>query len=146
MPQDCAGHSTCQQHWLGISCQTCAIRTYLTSRHSGTAITKSTSVPKKVQKSCVCLTWGYWKNSIISKTKGCHLLKSVSDIWGYKAGITKLLKGLCSLWGRADLRTLKARLDVALGSLVWWLATLHIAEGLKLDDHCGPFQPRPFYL
>ena len=39
----------------------------------------------------------------------------------------------------------KARLDVALGSLVWWLATLHIAEGLKFDDHCGPFQPRPFY-
>ena len=35
--------------------------------------------------------------------------------------------------------------DVALGSLVWWLATLHIAGGLKLDDHCGPFQPRPFY-
>jgi len=34
---------------------------------------------------------------------------------------------------------------VALGSLVWWLASLHTAEGLKLDDHCGPFQPRPFY-
>ena len=37
------------------------------------------------------------------------------------------------------------RLDVALGSLVCWLATLHIAGGLKLDGHCGPFQPRPFY-
>ena len=36
-------------------------------------------------------------------------------------------------------------LNDALGSLVWWLATLHIAGGLKLDDHCGPFQPRPFY-
>jgi len=34
---------------------------------------------------------------------------------------------------------------VALGSLVCWLVTLHIAGGLKLDDHCGPFQPRPFY-
>ena len=43
------------------------------------------------------------------------------------------------------LEAFKARLDVALGSLVWWLATLHIAEGLKLDDHYGPFQPRPFY-
>jgi len=32
-----------------------------------------------------------------------------------------------------------------LGSLIWWLATLHIAEGLKPDDHCGPFQPRPFH-
>jgi len=34
---------------------------------------------------------------------------------------------------------------VALGSLVWWLVTLHIAVGLKLDDHSCPFQPRPFY-
>ena len=32
----------------------------------------------------------------------------------------------------------------SLGSLVWWLVTLHIAGELKLDDHCGPFQPRPF--
>ena len=36
-------------------------------------------------------------------------------------------------------------MDVALGSLVWWLATLHTVGGLKLDGHCGPFQPRPFY-
>ena len=39
----------------------------------------------------------------------------------------------------------KARLGVALGSLVWWLATLHIAGRLKLDDRDSPFQPRPFY-
>ena len=44
-----------------------------------------------------------------------------------------------------SLEAFKARLDVALGSLVWWLATLHIAGGLKLDYHCGSFQPRPFY-
>ena len=44
-----------------------------------------------------------------------------------------------------SLEAFKARLDVALGSLVCWLATLHIAGGLKLDDHCGPFQLRPFY-
>ena len=44
-----------------------------------------------------------------------------------------------------SLEAFKARLDVALGSLVWWLVTLHIAGGLRLDDHCGPFQPRPFY-
>ena len=43
-----------------------------------------------------------------------------------------------------SLGAFKARLDVALGSLVWWLVTLHIAGGLKLNDHCGPFQPRPF--
>jgi len=44
-----------------------------------------------------------------------------------------------------SLEAFKARLEVALGSLVWWLAILHIAGGLKLDGHCGPFQPRPFY-
>ena len=44
-----------------------------------------------------------------------------------------------------SLEAFKARLDVALGSLVWWLVTLHIAGCLKLDDHCGPFQLRPFY-
>ena len=44
-----------------------------------------------------------------------------------------------------SLEALKARLDVALGSLVWWLVTLHVAGGSKLDDHCGPFQPSPFY-
>ena len=43
-----------------------------------------------------------------------------------------------------SLQAFKARLDVALGSLVCWLVTLHTAGGLKLDDHCGPFQPRPF--
>src|SRR5699024_522430 len=45
-----------------------------------------------------------------------------------------------------SLKAFKARLDVALGSLVWCLVTLHIAGELKLDDHCGPFQPRPFYV
>jgi len=44
-----------------------------------------------------------------------------------------------------SLEAFKARLDVALGSLVGWLATLHVAGGLKLHDHCGPFQPRPCY-
>ena len=43
-----------------------------------------------------------------------------------------------------SLEAFKARLDVALGSLVWWLVTLHTEEGLKLDNHCSPFQPRPF--
>jgi len=43
------------------------------------------------------------------------------------------------------MQRIKAGLDVALGSLVWWLVTLHVAGGLKLSDHCGPFQPRPFY-
>ena len=44
-----------------------------------------------------------------------------------------------------SLEAFEARLDVALGTLVCWLATLHIAGGLKLNDHCAPFQPRPFY-
>ena len=45
--------------------------------------------------------------------------------------------------GAPSLEAFKARLD--LGSLVWWLAALHPSEGLKLDNQCGPFQPRPFY-
>ena len=45
---------------------------------------------------------------------------------------------------RNALEAFKVRLDVALGSLVWWLASLSVAGRLKLDDHCGPFQPRPF--
>ena len=44
-----------------------------------------------------------------------------------------------------SLEAFKARLDVALGSLVWRLVILHIAGGLKLDGHCDPFQPRLFY-
>jgi len=43
-----------------------------------------------------------------------------------------------------SLEAFEARLDVALGDPVWWLATLDITGGLKLNDHCGPFQPRPF--
>jgi len=31
-----------------------------------------------------------------------------------------------------SLEEFKARLDVALGSLVWWLVTLPMAEGFKL--------------
>ena len=45
----------------------------------------------------------------------------------------------------SSLEAFKARLDVALGSLDWCLVTLHIAGELKLNDHCGPFQLRPFY-
>ena len=40
-----------------------------------------------------------------------------------------------------SLEAFKARLDVALGSLVWWLATLHIAGGLKPDDLMVLFNP-----
>ena len=44
-----------------------------------------------------------------------------------------------------SLEAFKARLDVALGSLVWWLVNVYTAGGLELDEHCGPFQFRPFY-
>ena len=44
-----------------------------------------------------------------------------------------------------SLEAFKARLDVALGNPVCWLATLHIAGGLELDGRCGSFQPRPFH-
>ena len=44
-----------------------------------------------------------------------------------------------------SLEAFKAGMDVTLDSLVWWLVTLPVAVGLKLDDHCGPFQARPIY-
>ena len=41
-----------------------------------------------------------------------------------------------------SLEAFKARLDGALGSLVWWLASLPAAEGLVQDGVKGPFQPK----
>ena len=43
-----------------------------------------------------------------------------------------------------SLQAFKARLDVALGSLGCWLVTC-TQQGLELDEHCAPLQPRPFY-
>ena len=42
-----------------------------------------------------------------------------------------------------SLQAFKARLDVALGLVVGDPA--QHSRGLELDEHCGPFQPRPFY-
>jgi len=36
-------------------------------------------------------------------------------------------------------------MKVLVENMVWWWVTLHVAGGLKLDGHYGPFQPRPFY-
>ena len=48
-----------------------------------------------------------------------------------------------------SLEVFKARLDGALGSLVyyqiWRLVALPVAGGLELDDPWGPFQPKPVY-
>ena len=47
-----------------------------------------------------------------------------------------------------SLEVFKARLDGAVGSLVyyqiWKLVALHVAGGLELCDPWGPFQPGPF--
>ena len=43
-----------------------------------------------------------------------------------------------------SLEAFKARLDVALGSLVCWLETCTHSRGLEVDEHCAPLQPRPF--
>ena len=43
-----------------------------------------------------------------------------------------------------SLEAFGAGLGVALGGLVWWLAALRMAGGLRLGDRCGPFQPGPF--
>jgi len=44
-----------------------------------------------------------------------------------------------------SLAVLKARLDGAVSSLVWWKMSLLMAGGLEPDDLSGPFQPKPFY-
>ena len=44
-----------------------------------------------------------------------------------------------------SLEAFKTRLDVALGSLVSMPGDPAHSRGLKLDDHCGPFQSRPSY-
>jgi len=46
--------------------------------------------------------------------------------------------------GAAFLEAFKARLDGALGSLVWWQAALPMAVGLELSALWGPLQPKPF--
>jgi len=46
-----------------------------------------------------------------------------------QCGYTKVPKEVVDA---PSLEAFKAKLDVALGSLVWWLATLHTAGGLKL--------------
>ena len=43
--------------------------------------------------------------------------------------------------GVPSLEAFKSRLDVALGSLVWWLATLHIAGGWNWRSTVGLFDP-----
>ena len=44
-----------------------------------------------------------------------------------------------------SLEVFKARLDGALGNLVWWEVSLPMAEGAEPDGLYGPFQPKPLY-
>jgi len=89
---------------------------------------------------------------LLAKSEFLFELTETGEVWvGYQKEVFHSEGG--DHWNRLpkeavdapSLEAFKARLDVALGSLVWWLVTLHIAGGLKLDGHCGPFQPRPFY-
>ena len=60
----------------------------------------------------------------------------------YQTGLPRATSSLALNASRDEAS--KARLDVALGSLVWWLVAPYVVGGLKLGDHYGPFQPRPF--
>jgi len=44
-----------------------------------------------------------------------------------------------------SLAVFKARLDGALGNLVWWKLSLLMAGERELDDLQGPSQSKPFY-
>ena len=44
-----------------------------------------------------------------------------------------------------SLEAFKARLDVALRQPGLMVGDPAHSRGLEHDDHCGPFQPRPFY-
>jgi len=43
-----------------------------------------------------------------------------------------------------SLAVLRARLDGALSTLVWWKMSLLMGGRLEPDDLQGPFQPKPF--
>ena len=79
-----------------------------------------------------------WHGYIAEPPKQLTVAKSINSVKTYNMLPSDVVDA-------PSLEAFKARLDVAFGSLVWWLATLHIVGGLKLSDHCGPFQPRPFY-
>lgn len=44
-----------------------------------------------------------------------------------------------------SLDVFKDRLDGVLSKLIQWKVSLTMAEGLELDDLCGPFQPKKFF-
>jgi len=83
-------------------------------------------------------SFNFTKNSILLSIQ---FLFVVLVVYAVSIHWNRLLKEVVDA---PSLETFNARLDVTLGSLVWWLATLQIAGGSKLDDR-GPFQPRPFY-
>lgn len=69
--------------------------------------------------------------------------RKVRCLWWHR-GIDQTDAG-CAVLLRFPPAAFKARLDVAICSLVWWLVTLSVAGRLTLDDHYDPFQPRLFY-
>ena len=48
-------------------------------------------------------------------------------------------------WPHDITRGIQGHVGGALGSLIWWLATLFITGGLELDDLWDSLQPKPFY-
>jgi len=80
--------------------------------------------------------------SSVTATRGWNLSL---QCWEGRVCSKEGKKCLSSVLGEFAAAGLSRRYNSSLGSLGWWLMPLHIAGGLKLNDHCGPFQPRPFY-
>ena len=91
-----------------------------------------------------CFAWEIIKN-LWERKKKRKEERSITTLISIEKKINELEQVAEGGVDAPSLEAFKARLDVALGSLVQWLGTLHIAGVLKLNDHCGPFQPRPFY-
>ena len=66
---------------------------------------------------------------VMCQEEGQPLAKA-AHVAGARAEVPSLgWEGGGCKWDAPSLEAFKARLDVALGSLGWWLATLHIAGG-----------------
>ena len=87
------------------------------------------------KRSCIC-KYLIYKQNVNDRTRG-NVFKLRQGRFRSDNGRKFFAQRVMMHWSRLpkevvdapSLEAFKARLDVALGSLVWWLVTLHIAGG-----------------